>query len=109
MNWQMVKSSNIDAVAYDPSAKILRVRFIKSGAYKYFDVPEHIYEELLHAESVGKYFSEWIKGVFEFEKEVKKCPKCGTEMKITERISDERKIYLCPECDYSEVYGDGKT
>lgn len=105
MNWQTVKSSNIEAVGYDLSTKILSVRFIKSGIYRYFDVPENIYEEFVKAESAGKYFAEWIKGVFEFEKEVKKCPKCGTDMKITERISDEEKIYLCPECDFSEPVG----
>jgi len=102
MNWLPVTSSNISEIAYEPEKKILSVRFIKSGIYRYFDVPEHIFEELRDAESVGKYFSEWIKGVFEFEKEIKKCPKCGTEMKITERILDDQKIYLCPECEFEE-------
>jgi Zn finger protein HypA/HybF involved in hydrogenase expression len=105
MNWQSVKSSNIEALAYDPEKKILSVRFIKSGIYHCLDVPQNIFDEFLNAESVGKYFAERIKGVFEVEKEVKKCEKCGTEMKITERISDEQKIYLCPECDYSEPVG----
>jgi hypothetical protein len=75
MNWKVVESSNILAVAYDRGTQILSIKFIKSGVYRYFDVPEHIFEELIHTKSVGKYFSEWIKGVFDFEKveeEVKK-------------------------------------
>jgi len=105
MNWLPVKSSNIEAVAYDPEKKILSVRFIKSGIYHYFDVPQNIFDELRDAESVGKYFAEWIKGVFEAEKEVKKCEKCGTAMRMTERLSDERKVWVCPECDFSELIG----
>ena len=68
MNWIPVKSSNIEAIAYDPSKKILSVKFHKSGIYHYEDVPELMYREMLEAESAGKYFSEYIKGIFDYKK-----------------------------------------
>jgi hypothetical protein len=69
MNWIPVESSNIEAISYNPGTKVLSVRFLKSGVYHYNDVPEHLIDEMMEAESVGKYFSQWIKGVFDFVKE----------------------------------------
>jgi hypothetical protein len=64
-----VDSSNIEAVGYDAASSELHVQFLKSGLYVYHDVPQHVFEELLSADSKGSYFNRNIKPVYtHFEK-----------------------------------------
>ncbi len=56
------------AVGYSEEFNVLLVRFIKSGDYIYYDVPEDVYEELLSADSKGSYYNECVKGQYEVEK-----------------------------------------
>ena len=55
-----VESSNLAAVGYDISQAVLRIEFKNGRLYEYYDVPQHIYEELLSAESKGSYASQNI-------------------------------------------------
>ena len=64
MEFETVKSSYIDGVAYDEAKKELQVKFTNGTIYKYFVVPESAYVSLLLAESTGKFFAKEIKGVF---------------------------------------------
>lgn len=50
-----VESSMVHAVGYDEESQILEVVFNSGGIYRYFNVPEEIYEGLLEAESKGRY------------------------------------------------------
>lgn len=50
-----VDSSNLVSVGYDDHSSILEVEF-KNGVYQYFDVPLHIFNELLNSDSKGSYF-----------------------------------------------------
>ena len=59
-----VSSTNLASVGYDPSNQTLEVEFNSGGVYQYFDVPEHVHEELLAAGSVGSYFARSIKNSF---------------------------------------------
>ena len=59
-----VDSSNIKAIGYDPDQARLEIEFKSGTAYEYFDVPQHIYDELLIAESKGKFASSNIYKVF---------------------------------------------
>jgi hypothetical protein len=104
MNWRSVKSSNIDAVSYDPGTRILSIRFHGSGVYHYMDVPEYIIDEMIQAESVGKYFIQNVKGKYSFEKESKICPKCGGEMKIVKGTGPISHLWACtaPGCGFHE-------
>ena len=61
-----VTSSNIAAVGHDGTD--LFVKFLNGSEYKYYNVPEAIYEELKNAGSVGQYLNQNIKGSFGFEK-----------------------------------------
>lgn len=61
MNFIPVKSSAIQAVAYDVEDKTLTVRFKQGAEYDYYDVPKEKFEGLLKAESVGKYFNKYIR------------------------------------------------
>lgn len=36
--------------------------------YRYFEVPEHVYEDLMNAGSHGSFFSHNIKNTYHFEK-----------------------------------------
>jgi hypothetical protein len=56
-----VKSSVIAAVAYNPRTKVLEVEFHAGRTYDYLAVPRRIYESLLTADSIGKYFNETIR------------------------------------------------
>ena len=62
-----VQSSNLASVGYDTDQKILEVEFrgnktSGSKIYKYFDVPEYVYQDLIDGGfgSVGRYFREAV-------------------------------------------------
>ena len=76
MEWKAVESSQISEVGYDAESSTLGIRFKagkrgKSGQqvsehdfvseYHYQNVKPEMYQSLLNAESVGKYFGEFIK------------------------------------------------
>ncbi len=61
-----VVSSNIDRVGHHD--RTLFISFHHGGIYSYADVPYAVFQALLDAESVGKFFHANIKGKFEFTK-----------------------------------------
>lgn len=61
-----VESSNIEGIGYDNKNKHLWVAFKGNKVYRYDLVPKGLFEELLQAESKGKYLNEHIKGNFKF-------------------------------------------
>ena len=63
-----VKSSNVVSVGYDEDNKVLEVEFIRSGVYRYSNVPKRVYENFLKADSVGKFLHTKIKGVYRYTK-----------------------------------------
>ena len=60
-----VSSSNIASVGYDDNTHTLEVEFHSGHVYQYFDVPKDVYDGLLTAGSVGKYFNQ-IKGFYRY-------------------------------------------
>lgn len=56
MNRFPVTSSNLSAVGYDPASGSLEIAFKKGGVYHYFDVSRPIYEGLVSAPSLGRFF-----------------------------------------------------
>jgi hypothetical protein len=68
MNRQPVTSSNIASIGYDVDSQTLEIEFLNGGVYQYFDVPQHIYNELMNAGSHGQYLAQNIKGVYRFSK-----------------------------------------
>ena len=61
-----VESSNIAAVGYDTSFGNLIVEFKNGNKYQYKKLPYELYENLLQAESKGRFVNENIKGKFEY-------------------------------------------
>lgn len=62
-----VDSSNIEAVGYDTGTMELHVRFLKSGkTFIYYSVEEWRFQEMMQAESKGKYFNSNIKPFYQY-------------------------------------------
>lgn len=68
MNRQAVSSSNIASIGYDNESQTVEIEFLNGGVYQYFDVPSHVYQELIDAASHGQYLAQNIKGVYRFSK-----------------------------------------
>lgn len=63
-----VQSSNVAEVGYDPNTMTLEVAFHSGGIYQYFDVPEGLFQEMLQAESVGRFLNIYIKNNYRYAK-----------------------------------------
>lgn len=63
-----VSSSNIAAVGYDAGAQAAYVQFANGLTYCYKGVPEHEYENLRTAASVGSYLNRNFKNVYPYER-----------------------------------------
>lgn len=68
MQREKVKSSNIASAGYDAANKHLDIEFVKGGLYRYFDVPEDKFRNMLNAVSVGKFFTAEIKNTYSSER-----------------------------------------
>ena len=67
MERQPVSSTSIRSVGYATDKKILEVEFQSGEIYAYFDVPQEVYVDLMHAESHGQYFLQNIRDHFQYE------------------------------------------
>jgi hypothetical protein len=63
-----VDSTNLSAVGYNRSARVLEVEFRSGAVYRYREVPIEIYRSLADAESKGRYFIRSIRGRYEFRR-----------------------------------------
>jgi len=55
-------SSSISGAGYDPDTESMEIVFHNGRRYTYPDVPVHVYEGLMAADSPGSYFNSEIKG-----------------------------------------------
>jgi hypothetical protein len=63
-----VISSSIKSVGYDANDQVLEIEFVRGAIYQYQQVHYEDVIDLIFAESVGKYFSQYIKNNYKFEK-----------------------------------------
>jgi hypothetical protein len=68
MQRQQVESTNIKSVGYDAEQEILEIEFQNDGVYHYVGVPPVVYEGLLSASSKGRYFGEYVRERYPYEK-----------------------------------------
>jgi len=70
MKWQKPfgKTSTIKQVGYYDEDETLVVEFNDGGIYEYYDVPKHIYNDLLLGNNPGKTLLKEVKGRYEYEK-----------------------------------------
>lgn len=74
-----VSSSNIEAIGYDDAKKILAVKFLSGAVFHYASVEADTALDLLHAESVGRYYTKNIKGKFAGAKMTGPCVACDAQ------------------------------
>lgn len=60
-----VESSNIEGIGYNVKKHHLWVAFKDNKVYRYDLVPRKTFEELMNAESKGRYLNSHIKGQYE--------------------------------------------
>ena len=65
---QPVSSSNIAAVGYDAENQTVYVQFLNGSTYAFKGVPEHEFENLRTAPSVGSYLNRNYKNVYPYER-----------------------------------------
>ena len=66
-NWTSLQSSNVAAYRYNPSTRVLQIRFHSGRIYGYRDVPQNVVDGLGTAESAGKYVNSAIKNSYSLE------------------------------------------
>jgi hypothetical protein len=64
MRRQLVNSSSLRSVGYDPRLLILEIEFHHTGVYQYYDVPGAVFAALLAQDSLGAYFNTNIRDVY---------------------------------------------
>lgn len=65
MRRRPVDSSAITSVGYDPARETLELEFSSGNVYRYFGVPQEIYEDFLQAPSKGQFFGTFIRGQYD--------------------------------------------
>ncbi len=68
MNRIPVRSSNIRSIGYDEASGTLEVEFHNGSIYQYYEVPEIVYRNLMHASSKGSYLHRHIRGRYPFQR-----------------------------------------
>jgi hypothetical protein len=67
MQRKPISSSCINSIGYDSNLNILEIEFSSYEIYKYFDVPENIFREMMFVSSHGQFFHQYIKDSYRFE------------------------------------------
>jgi hypothetical protein len=60
------QSNNVARFRYDEASQTLTVEFNSGSRYNYYDVRQHIFEEMKSADSKGKFLNDQIKGVYRY-------------------------------------------
>jgi hypothetical protein len=63
-----LESTSLKSVAYDEETLTLEVEFVEGGIYQYSGVPLELYEELINAESKGRFYVGNIRNAFPYKK-----------------------------------------
>ena len=64
MERELVISSTVVSVGYEPTTETLEVEFKKGGVYQYYNVPEAVYQQFMAAESLGQFLHVYIKPAY---------------------------------------------
>jgi uncharacterized protein len=63
MERELVASSNVVSIGYEPTTSTLEVEF-KNGIYQYYNVPEAVHQQLMESASKGQFMNTYIKPAF---------------------------------------------
>lgn len=64
MEREMVDSSTVLSIGYEPTSSTLEIEFKSGGVYQYYNVPEPIYQQLMTSDSKGKFMHAYIKPAY---------------------------------------------
>ncbi|MES1245010.1 MAG: KTSC domain-containing protein [Acidobacteriota bacterium] len=64
MRRKPVSSSSVSSVGYDPETRTLELEFHSGSVYDYEEVPPEVFQALLEAPSVGRFFANEIRGQY---------------------------------------------
>lgn len=64
MDRELVESSTVLSIGYEPVSSTLEVEFKNGGLYQYYNVPEPIYQQLMSSDSKGKFLNAYIKPAY---------------------------------------------
>lgn len=56
-----VQSSNLAAIGYDPTARVMHVSFRGGGTYHHTDVPPEAYRKFMASPSKGRHYHEHVR------------------------------------------------
>lgn len=56
-----VSSRAITAIGYDPTTHRMKIQFQQGQTYDFCNVPQHVFDGLLHAGSKGTYYNDYIR------------------------------------------------
>ena len=68
MNRVRLSSSMMASAGYDPAGRVLEIVFATGVVYHYFDVPLDVYQDLVDADSQGRFFHTRIRDTFVFQR-----------------------------------------
>jgi hypothetical protein len=68
MNRIALESRTVASAGYDDPSATMEVEFVEGRVYRYFVVPRSVFDALLTADSVGRFFQEHIRDVYPFER-----------------------------------------
>jgi hypothetical protein len=63
-----VQSNAIASVGYDREHATLEIEFVEGDVYRYYAVPRRVHQELLAADSLGRYFQTHIRDQYGYER-----------------------------------------
>lgn len=66
MHRDQLPSTSLKSVGYDEEQEILEVEFCNGEIHQYLNVPCGTYQALLSSESKGAYFTNNIRGMYEY-------------------------------------------
>ena len=94
---ELVKSSNVHSVGYEPETKSLFVCFHGGSLYQYHNVPLAIHAAMMNADSVGRFFNSMVKPNYKFrlvsgkanlDAEKQEKPKAEPETTVVNKVLD---------------------
>jgi len=67
MTWvDTPESGTISRLGYDEDSRILTVEYKHGGIYNYFEVPQHVFDQMTASGSKGQFLTQQIKGVYRY-------------------------------------------
>ena len=63
-----VKSSSLLSIGFDREARVLEIEFRSGASYRYLAVPPAVFEEMKTSASKGRYFAQFVRGKYEFQR-----------------------------------------